>query len=512
MKFVYVISAIYLFLGTCYKSSANEPLDLIIYGATPAGISAAVTATELKMKVLLIEPTNYIGGIMTSGLGASDHCNKKAIGGFARKFFKLIGKEYDKSISWRFESKIASKVFNNLVEQNKINLIKNERLIEAKYENKKVVAIKGVSQKWHYAKYFIDASYEGDLMSASNVTYVIGRENKNKYNENNAGVQPFMAKHQFPVFISAYDSNGKLLSGISPNLNDFGTGDDKNMAYNYRLCVTNDKDNQAPFPSPANYNKEDYELLGRWLESSPSTFLRQILLFLPIPNNKYDVNNIGPFSTDFIGGNWDYPLANFEKRQKIVTSHKEYTIGLLHFLKTDQRVPNNIKVAINNLGLCKDEFTDNNNWPYQLYVRVAKRMLGEHVLIQQEMSSETKHVDSIGLASCPIESHSLQRVVVDGKVMNEGWAAKHVTPYQIPYRSIIPKSTEIQNLIVPVAVSASHIAYSSLRMEPVFMILGESAAVATKLALDSNNAVQNISIKKLRERLRARKQRLSAMH
>lgn len=488
---------------------AGEQYDLLIWGATPSGITAALTADELGLRTVLLSETQHVGGMMSSGLAASDHCNKKVVGGFARSFFKRLGEHYGKRIVWRFEPHVAEATFENLLAGSSVKLLRNQVLQEVALDSSatKVLSIRTGANTLHAAS-FIDASYAGDLMAKAGVPYTTGRESRDTFGEPDAGVHEIIEKHQLPAGISPYYKNGALLAGVVPTLAPFGSADDKTMAYNFRLCVTTRDSNKVPFPKPENYEASDYEILARAILKRRNMLIKELFEFLSLPNGKYDLNSKGGFSTDYIGGNWEYPDGDFETRQKIVVAHREYTLGLMYFLQTDPRVPGPLRQTANRMGLCKDEFVNNGNWPYELYVRAARRMKGDFVLNQNHMSSDVVHSDPVAVASCPIEARSVQRVVYDGMLVNEGWASKRVESYQLPYRVMLPPQSSVDNLLVTGAVSASHVAFSSLRMEPVFMALGESAAVAISLARSSERGLRNLPAKQLLATLSKRKQRL----
>ncbi len=487
----------------------EQSVDVLVYSATPGGIASAISAKRQGQSVIIVEPSQHYGGMLTSGLTASDHCNKKAVGGLAREYFKKVGQHYGKTIQWRFEPHVAGKILGEWLKEYSIPVVYSAALEQVNLQAGAIQEITAGGTKYK-AKVFIDASYEGDLMARAGVPYRTGREAVSEYNEPSAGVHPFLDPQQFPVPVSAFGADGKVLPGVSAvPMAPLGTGDNKTMAYNFRLCITPKLDNQVPFPEPDHYDPMQYEILARWLQAQPRTGLKEIMHIFPVPGEKYDVNNRGPFSTDLVGGSWEYPEADAAGRAKIVERHKQYTLGLFHFLGNDPRVPGHIRTKLSKLGLCKDEFSDNDNWPYQLYIRVARRMQGAYVLNQNDMKLSVDQPDTIALASCPIESHLIERVAFEGQVKNEGYAASHVGIYRIPYRSITPAQSVLTNLLVPVAISASHIAYSSLRMEPVFMIMGESAGLAADLAIRGNKPVQAVSPAELRAALLNTKQRIA---
>jgi FAD dependent oxidoreductase len=501
------ISLLSIFCLVSLQAQAEEQTltaDVVVYGATPGGVIAAVAAKRSKHSVILIEPTNHIGGIMTSGLGMSDICKFTTIGATSQEFFRRVGKYYGKDLRWNFEPHIAEQVFNDFVKETKLELILNETLEDVKKEKKKITQIKTRSGKIFKAKIFIDGTYEGDLLAKAGVSYTFGRESRSTYGESLAGVRPFSNARQFNHPTSAYDKNGKLLPGINyTTLAPEGTGDKKIMAYNFRLCLTKNQENVVPITKPTGYDPKNYELLANYLRARKNSRVRDVLMFHMVTENKACINRDGPFSTNFIGENYDWPEGDPEKRAEIYNRHKDYTLGLLYFLWNDPRVPNNLRQSFAPWGFCKDEFVENNFFPYQIYVREARRMIGEYVMTEKDLLKDLTKPDSIAVASCPIEVHEVQRIVTEeGLAKNEGFTFVKVKPYALPYRSLIPKKSEVENLIVPVAVSASHIAYSSLRMEPVFMALGHTAGVAASEAIKSKKAVQDINIEKLKTLLK----------
>jgi len=502
-----------------------DTYDIAIFAATPAGIMAAVSARSQNQSVVLVNQNSHIGGIISSGLGGTDHCDKRVIGGLSKQFFYRNGKFYNKKATWRLEPHKAEQLFEAYIKDSGTTLLRNETINSLELMNqtdgKIISSIKLNSGRIIKAKVYIDASYEGDLLAQAKVSYTIGREARGTYNEPLAGVYKVETRHQFSIPVPAYDSNLELFSGISAEkLAEEGSSDRKIMAYNYRVCLTKETNNLVPIEKPENYQAKEYKLLGQYLGIRKHTLIKDIFGFLDIPNKKYDLNNRGPFSTDLLGQNWSYPEASEEERQKIRLAHENYTKGLLYYLTSDPEVPDNIKKSMQTVGYCKDEFSDNKNWPYELYIREARRLVGEYVLNQNDMSMEAVKPDPIALASCPIESHHVQRLTIATNskkskdsaktsiVKNEGWVSGYVTPYQIPYRSITPKQKECGNLLVPVALSASHIANSSLRMEPTYMILGQSAGLAASLAAKQNLAVQQIRYAELKKLLLSQRQKI----
>lgn len=507
-------------------------VDICIYGGTSAGIIAAYTAKQMGKSVLLIEPGNYLGGLTTGGLGATDIGNKFAITGLAKDFYRRIGNHYGKFEQWTFEPHVADKVFADMINEAKLNIIKNHRLVDVRKDDGYIREIMvEVSDKPDYktnkkiqAKMFLDCTYEGDLMAKSGVSYTIGREDNALYGETYNGVQ-LSEYHQFPDGIDPYVVPGKpesgLLYGISSgSLQQTGKGDKLIQAYNFRLCLTQDKSNQIPFTRPDNYIPAHYTLLARviakegWkgingtFTSNKVNGQTQIqntgnFLIKNMPNGKTDFNNFGGFSTDMIGMNHDYPEGDYATRKKIWKAHEDYTKGMLYFLANDSSVPESVRKDMQTWGYARDEFKDLGGFSNQLYVREARRMVGELVMTQKHCEGLETVDDAIGVAAYGMDSHNCQRIVVNGMVKNEGDVQKRVShPYPISYRAIVPKQSECRNLLVPVCLSASHIAFGSIRMEPVFMVMGQSAATAAVLAIDKKTPVQQVNVQELQKLLK----------
>lgn len=515
IKYIFITLFLCMFFYSCRReqSTTNSIIeaDICVYGGTSSGVIAAYTAHKMGKSVVLIEPGRYIGGMTTGGLGMTDIGNKYAVTGLARLFYRRIGEHFNKFEQWTFPPSVATKVMNQFVEEGDLNVIYNRRIINSIVENKKIKAILlECSKKTNVeklmevrAKQFIDCSYEGDLMAKSGVSYTIGRESNDEYGETLNGVQ-ISHWHQFPDGIDPYRIEGDSTSGYCWGINDNtlkekGSGDKLIQAYNFRLCLTDVPENRRPFEKPDNYDPCKYELLARALKKmTPS--IDNVLLFNwgMMPDNKYDVNNKGPLSTDMIGMNYGYPEGSFEMREKIWKDHVEYTKGLLYFITHDERVPKQLRNQISQFGWAKDEFIDNDNFPTQLYIRESRRLIGEYVMTQKNCQGIVSVDDGVGLGAYGMDSHNCQRIVVGGMVKNEGDVeVGGFLPYPISYKSIVPKQNECQNLIVPVCLSATHIAYGSIRMEPVFMVLGQSAAVGSSLAIDEEKSVQDIDVHKL---------------
>jgi hypothetical protein len=521
---------------------ATESADIVIYGGTSSGIIAAVQARRTGKSVVLIEPSNHIGGLTTGGLGATDIGNKSAIGGLARDFYHRIWQHYQSNAAWdrenrkkydartvrkdpkdetmwTFEPHVASQIYRDLLAETGITPLMNQRLDRQHGVTKNAHRIQSITMESGLefaATMFIDATYEGDLMAAAGVSFHVGREANNVYDETLNGVQPKLndKNHRFikPVdpFMKPGEASSSLLAGIQvTKLPPDASGDRLVQAYCYRLCTTDVAENRRPWPKPAGYDASHYELLLRNFEAGD---VRAPWHPVWMPNRKTDTNNNGAFSTDYIGGNYDYPNADHATRDRIIADHKSYQQGLLWTLANSTRVPQAVRAEFNRLGLAKDEFVDNDNWPTQLYVREARRMIGAYVMTEHNCRGEKVAEDSVGMGAYGMDSHNCQRYVTpDGHVQNEGDVQVHgFKPYPISYRAIIPKADECENLLVPVCLSSSHIAYGSIRMEPVFMILGQSAAAAAAMAIDDGVAVQRISYEKLGARLLEERQILRA--
>ncbi len=528
--------------GTETNQSEYFEADIIVYGGTSAGITAAVQALRMDKSVIVVGPDVHLGGLSSSGLGFTDTGNKSVIGGLARDFYHRVFLHYDKEAAWKWQAKheygnkgqgtpaidggsrtmwifephVAENIFEDWVSENKVEVHRDEWLEREKgvvMEDGKIQAITMLSGKTFKGKVFIDATYEGDLMAAAGVSYHVGRESNDTYGEKWNGVQQgvFQHGHYFKEKISPYKIPGDSTSGLLPKIfgekiGESGEGDDKVQAYCFRMCLSNHPENSVPFEKPEGYNREDYELLARvyaagWTE----TFDK----YDPVPNRKTDTNNHGPFSTDNIGMNYDYPEADYERRKEIIREHEAYQKGLMYFMSHDEAVPQNVRTEMIRWGLAKDEFVDNGHWPHQIYVREARRMISDFVMTEHEVLSKKDTPQPVGMGSYSLDSHNIQRFVTDeGYVQNEGDIGVHAPqPYSISYLALVPKKEECKNLLVPVCISSSHTAFGSIRMEPVFMILGQSAAAAASLAIDNHSGiVQDVEYATLAEVLKNEKQ------
>ena len=486
--------------------------DVLVFGATSGGVIAAGAVKREGMKCILAEPGWHVGGMSSGGLGQTDIGNKFAITGMSREFYKRVGAHYGQPEQWIFEPHVADSIFKQIISENSIDFRPEYRLVkvikkqsqirEVHFQDKKSKALIRIQ-----AKAFIDCSYEGDLMAAAGVTYVVGRESSSVYQEVFNGVQ-IRDKHQFPDGVDPYkipgDPSSGLIWGISTDkLEPNGTGDHKLQAYNFRLCLTDEPSNSIPITRPDRYNSSHYELLLRQLKAyTPDSLNWQLMHFAWMPNRKTDINNCGGFSTDMIGVNYNYPEASEEERLKIFQEHLDYTKGLLYFIGNDERVPKHLREEMKRWGYPKDEYQNNGHFTPQLYIRESRRMVGPYVMTQQNCQGQKVAEDGIGLAAYTMDSHNCQRIVVNGMVKNEGDVqVGGFPPYPVSYRSIVPHEKECSNLLVPVCLSASHIAYGSIRMEPVFMVLGQAAASAAVMAIRANTSVQNIDVNALRLKL-----------
>lgn len=487
-------------------------VDLLVYGGTAAGVITAVAAAREGLHVVLLEPGRHLGGMVSGGLGWTDYGRKEVIGGYSLEFFERVGAKYGRPIEWHFEPHVAEAVFNDLVQEAGVGVFLQHRLVEKDGVRKAGTRISEIATEngaVFRARLFADASYEGDLMAQAGVSYTWGREGTNEYGESLAGVRDRTPLHQFRVAVSPVGASGTLLPEVMPRSNDpVGAADTRVQAYNFRLCMTKAPDNRVPWPKPADYAPARYELLARYLPALEKTLgrplgINDVMKADILQNGKTDTNNNGAFSTDYIGGSYGYPEGSYAARARIRQAHVDYIQGFLYFLATDARVPSALSGEMKQWGLCRDEFEDDDHWPHQLYVREARRMVGEYVMSQRDIQAELTKPDSIGMGSYNSDSHNVQRrPTVDGTaVENEGDMQVPVTPYEIPYRLILPKRAQATNLLVPVCFSATHVAYSTLRMEPQYMILGHAAGVAAKMAIDGQMALQAVDTRALSAKL-----------
>lgn len=497
-------------------SIAQQGFDLVVYGGTAGGVMTAVAAARQGLSVVLVNPKRHVGGMVSGGLSATDYGRKEVIGGLSLEFYVRAGRAYSigrhgQEIAWLPEPKVAEAIMRDMLKESGVTLVESQRLREktgVRKEGARLVEIMTESGAKFRGKVFADASYEGDLMAQSKVSYTFGRESTAQYGESLAGVRAVTPSHQFPIDIPAHDERGKLLPEVSSEpRGEPGSADKRIQAYNFRIIATNVPENLVPWPKPANYDPARYELLLRYVHGM-TAYLGRTMDFMDvsgpglIPNGKADHNNRGGFSTDYIGKNYGYPDGTYAEREKIWKDHEDYQKGFYYFLANDPRLPETMRRTTREWGLAKDEFTDSGNWPHELYVREGRRMVGEYVSIQRDLQTDLNKPDVIGMGSYASDSHNLQRFINNrGFVENEGDVQVGVKPYQIAFRSLTPKRSEAENLLVPVCFSASHVAYSSMRMEPQYMIIGHASGVAAALAVKKAAAIQDVPIAELQKTL-----------
>ncbi|MEJ6829493.1 MAG: FAD-dependent oxidoreductase [Akkermansiaceae bacterium] len=543
MKF---FKSFFVFSLTTLSSFAQEShkADIIVYGGTSAGVIAAVQAKQMGKSVIIVSPDKHLGGLSSGGLGWTDTGKKDAVGGLSRNFYERVFDHYQNKAAWNwqprdeytgsgtrtidngdgsmwmFEPHVAEKIFEDHIKENEITVHRDQWLDRKNgvvMTDNRITQITTLSKNEYQGEIFIDATYEGDLMAAAGVSYHVGRESNDTYGETWNGVQVGVLHHGHhfaDMKMSPYVVRGDPSSGVLPRISTDppgkkGEGDKKVQAYCFRMCLSNHPENRVPFTKPEGYDPNQYTLFARILDTGWDEVFEQ---FDILPNHKTDTNNHGPFNTDNIGMNYDYPDGSYERRREIIKEHEVYQKGMMYFLANDPRVPEKFRKEMSTWGLAKDEFADNGNWPHQLYIREARRMVGAYVTTQLDVQGKRETPQPIGMGSYTMDSHNVQRYITpEGFVQNEGdIGVTPKKPYHISYGSIIPKKEECQNLLVPAAVSSSHIAFGSIRMEPVFMILGQSAGTAAALSIDDKVAVQDLDYEKLRTRLLTDKQRLTA--
>ncbi|MDQ8206358.1 FAD-dependent oxidoreductase [Coraliomargarita sp. SDUM461003] len=480
----------------------NLDVDICVYAGNSGGIIAAIAAKRKGLSVALLEPGYHLGGLTAGGLGLTDIGNKFAIGGLSREFYRRVGKKYGKSEAWVFEPHVAEAVYREWLEEMEIPCYFESFLSTVETANKRIVQLRtenGITVK---AKQFIDASYEGDLMAKAGVSFTVGRESNDTYKETCNGRQ-VMNKHQFNFEVDPYIVEGDPSSGLLPGIDgeqfNEGVGDKRVQAYNFRLCLTDDPKKRIPFTEPEGYDRNDYELLVRYCKAG---YVPEFNKFNYLTNGKYDMNNHGAISTDYIGMNHNFPEASYETREEIFQAHVQWVKGLMWFWLTDTVVDESFKEKYRNFGWSNEDFPQTGGFSHALYVREARRLVGDLVMNEHHCRGHEVVDDAISLAAYTMDSHNCSRVVIDGKVRNEGDVQiKSGPPYPVSYRCIIPKQDECTNLYVPFCISASHIAFGSIRMEPVFMILAESAIEAATIAIEDDLPSQEVPYTKLKARL-----------
>ena len=522
------------------RATADEKAleaDVVVYGDAAGGVTAAVQAARMGRKTILITHYGHLGGMSGSGLGFSDIGNPAILGGLSREFYHRIYQHYMNDAAWThesrsrfknagqgtlafdpktelastFEPKVAEGVFDAMAREAGVRVIRG-RLDLANGVEKPAARITAIRLEGGVAVrggMFIDASYEGDLLAAAGVSFVIGREPNSKYGETGNGITGPGKQNQLPNGIDPWvvkgDASSGLLPGVNPDMDgQVGEGDSRLQAYCYRMVLTNVPDNRVPVPKPADYDPATYEILFRAIEAGQKDGFFKLSR---VPNHKTDSNNTGGISCDWIGGNygrdWNWATLDHKQRDALAARHRDWQLGLVWTLQNHPRVPESIRKNVTGWGLAKDEFPDNKNWPYQLYVREARRMVSDFVMTENHCKRKLPVEDPVGMGAYTLDSHHVQRIVSNGMVKNEGDIQTHLggKPYGISFRSIMPRAAECENLLVPWALSSTHIAFGSIRMEPVFMVLGQSAATAACLAIEANTAVQAVPYQDLRARL-----------
>ncbi len=513
---------------------SSNKYDIVVYGSTSAGITAAVQAARMKKNVLLISQTSHLGGVTSSGLGATDINQREPIGGISREFYQRVyhyytnpkawfngkgweyyadqlgkyfwrGKEDSLKMQWMFEPHVARRIYDEMLMEAGVKVVFHERLDLGQGVisiNKKIHKIKMENGREYEAGVFIDATYEGDLMAKAGVSYTVGREANSQYGETMNGILPGNYAHKSKGKIDPYIREGEPSSGLLPFVEPRvpgkkGEADRRVQAYCYRFTLSRDPANRRPIEKPTGYDSLWFEHIYRWIRATPDITLNNILTLTPLPNDKTDTNH-----ADFVGANYEWPEGNYSVRDSLADMHRDYVLGLLWFLAHDSRLPEKIRNDMQQWGLAKDEFPDNQNFPYQIYIREARRMVSDYVMTEENVLGKEIAPESIGLATYWFDSHVVSRYVdEEGALRDEGtfWSVENI--YPVSYQSIRPNISECVNLLVPVCISSSHAAYGSIRMEPVYMVLGQSAAIAAVLAIDSKLPVQQIAYDKLKKEL-----------
>lgn len=496
--------------------------DLVIYGATASGVMAAIAARQEGVTVALLDPGRHAGGMVTGGLGKTDIGHRELLGGLAREFFERIGKHYGKQMDWFFEPHVAEGILTDWLKQSGVQVFFEQPLASVRKQGSSIVRLKTTAGAEFAAKVFMDCGYEGDLMKAAGVSYTVGREGQNRYAESLAGRREMLpGHHQAVAAVSALDDQGKLLPYVVPqaDLRPIGASDGKFQSYGFRLCLTDDPTNRIAVAKPDHYDPSRYGLVRNYLKAGQGKLtLGNFLCLSRLPNRKTDINACGFVSTVPLGAGWEYPEASPERRKEIWNEHLTWAQGFIYFLQNDPSVPDTIRQALGAWGLPQDEFADTGHWSRQLYIREGRRMLGEYIVTQQDLQQHRRKYDSIAMAGYNIDVREVQWVaceisrfpVVRQEVLQEGYLSYPVEPWEIPYRSLLPRQEECDNLLVPVCASMSTIAYASYRMEPQYMMTGQSAGIAAALAIRNSHKVHLIDLNLLQKRLRETGQIVSA--
>lgn len=497
---------------------AATSADVIVYTATAGGVMAGIAAAKQGAKVLILEPGNHVGGMLSSGLGRTDMDGQEhVIGGLSLDFFHRVGRYYGKELAWNFEPHVAENILKTMLSEAKVTVKFGVSLDSVVKQGSSIRTLKTADGNDYTAGVFIDASYEGDLMKAAGVSYAVGREGRERYHESLAGRREILRGNHQVNFPISPRKDGKLLPHVTAE-EDFapsGAGDGKIQAYCFRLCLTDVPENRLPIKRPDGYDPGRYELLRRCFEVGGDQIVN-VIGTARMPNGKCDSNSNAPISLNLLGANQDYPEGSPARRKQIWQEHLDWTQGLLYYLQNDSSVPAATQTKFQQWGLCKDEFTDTGGWPHQLYVREARRMMGEYVLTQHDLMSNRRKSDCIGMAGYNIDIREVQWVALrtfvfpkaEDQLYMEGYLSQPVEPWDIPYRALLPRFGECQNLLVPVCASTSTIAYASFRMEPQYMIAGQAAGIAAALASRDAKPVHDVSVAELQRLLREQGQLL----
>ena len=497
-------------------------MTYFVYGATAGGTIAAIAAAREGAHVILVEPGFHAGGMVSGGLSRTDmDRQERVIGDMARQFFERVGRRYGQAIAWTFEPKVAEQEFRAWLAESSVRTLFGHRLARVAKQGAQITRVVLESGAEFSAVVFIDSSYEGDLMKAAGVSYTVGRESRAKYGERFAGRQDLLpGHHQFRFPVAALWQNGQVLPLVTSQEHEgqLGEGDGKLQSYCFRLCLTDAASNRVAVEQPQGYDPARYVMVKRYLESAEGGLtLRDFLGISRFPNGKADANSNGPVSTDLMGASWEYPEASYERRREIWDDHLRWAQGLLYFLQHDASVPEGIRAEALRWGLPKDEFPDTGHWPNQLDVREGRRMLGRYILTQHDLEENRHKEDSIGMAGYNIDIREVQWLAhkvyrfpkAFDEVFTEGYISYPVEPWEIPYRALLPREQEVSNLLVTSCISASTIAYGSFRMEPQYMIAGQSAGASAALAVRSQRPVGEIDVRQLQALLRLQGQILS---
>ena len=493
----------------CASATDRQSFDVVVYGGTPGGITASIAASREGARVVLLEPTGHVGGMSTNGLNRdeSEHMHRdETFGGLANRFFDEAASRSGANTKRKprvWHSRVAEQVFVEMLAEAGVMVRYEQRVDSVSKSGATIDTLRATDGTVYGGAVFIDASYEGDLLAAAGVSYSTGRESREKYGESLAGVN-FADE---PIEVSPFDEAGRLLPGVMQGpMPEAGDKSEHPTPYNIRMNLTTRSERRVEITEPANYDPNQHELLARCIEAGMFKTVGQIIGRYGMPGGKVELNNRQQaiVSLSMPGEQTAWAEASYDERDAIYQRYINYTHGMLWFLKTDPRVPQSMRDDMARYALCEDEWADNGHWPWQLYVREGRRMLGRYVLTQNDVDEKQKKEDVIHLASHFIDSHHTARYAVDEKsFINEGriWQAGKI--YDVPYRAITPIQSECDNLLVPVCVSASHVAFCSIRVEASWMMLGEAAGVAAAMAVDSETAVQSISVPILQERLKA---------